>query len=68
MLATKKGRGGMRPGAGRKPKLMGARQRNRVVLLLTDDELRQLGRAAEVEPLGSFARRIVLRYLARRRK
>ena len=58
----------MRPGAGRKPKLIGARQRNRVVLLLTDEELRKLDRAAGTEPLGTFARRVLLRYLARRRK
>ena len=58
----------MRPGAGRKPKPMGARQRNRVVLLLTDEELRKLDRAAGTEPLGTFTRRVLLRYLARRRK
>ncbi len=67
-MAKQKGRGGMRPGAGRKAKPLGEKQRNRVVLLLTDDELRQFGRAADAESLGTYARRIVLRHLARRRK
>jgi len=35
---------------------------------LTKAEARKLERAAKGEPLGTFLRRIILRYLARRRK
>ena len=64
----KKGRGGVRAGSGRKAKAAGEKQRNRVVLLLTDQELRELNQAAGTEPLGTHARRVLLRSLARRRK
>ena len=64
----KNGRGGLRPGSGRKAKPLGEKQRNRVVLLLTDEEMRELDRAAGTEGLGTFARRVLLRSLARRRR
>lgn len=67
-MAASKGRGGVRPGAGRKPKPIHTKQRNRLVVLLTDEELRQLEGAAADEPLGTFARAVLLRSLARRRK
>lgn len=63
-----KRRGGVRPGAGRKPKPVEQKQRNRVTLLLTDDELHELDAAAGTEPLGTYARLVILRHLARRRK
>ena len=62
------GRGGMRPGAGRKPKPVHERLRNRVMVTLTDEEYEALLEAADHEPLTSFIRGIVVRYLARRRK
>lgn len=68
MAAKKKGVGGMRPGAGRKRKPLEEKQRNRVMLNLTDCEYKQLTNLAGDEPLSAFARRIVVRYLARRRK
>ena len=69
MAATKgSGRGGMRQGAGRKPKPPGEQRRNRVMLSFKDDEWDALVRAAGFEPLGSWIRRLVLRSLARRRK
>jgi len=58
----------MRPGAGRKAKPLADKQRNRVVMLLTDEELDELGDASESEPLGTYARRVLLRHLDRRRK
>ena len=67
-MAAQSGRGGLRPGAGRKPKRSDAKQRNRVVVLLTDKELRKLEQGASEEPLGTFARSVLLRSLARRRK
>ena len=58
----------MRPGAGRKPKHPKERRRNRVMLTLTDDEFDALEDARGEEPMSSFLRRMVVRYLARRRK
>jgi len=58
----------MRPGAGRKPKPPSEKQRNRVVVMLTDAELRALEDAAEDGALGTYARRVLIRHLARRRK
>ena len=68
MATKRKGVGGMRPGAGRKRKPPEEKQRNRVMLNLTDNEYKQLADLAGDEPLSAFARRVVLRYLARRRK
>lgn len=67
-MAGKKGRGGMRPGAGRKPLPPEQRLRNRVMFAVTDEELRELEETSGEEPLSAFLRRIVRRYLARRRK
>lgn len=58
----------MRPGAGRPPKPEAERQRNSVTARLTDDEYEALGEAVKGEPLGVFLRRLVLRFLARRRQ
>jgi hypothetical protein len=68
MVAKKQGVGGMRPGAGRKPLPLEEKQRNRVLLNLTDAEYTQLVDLAGDEPVSTCARRIVVRYLARRRK
>jgi hypothetical protein len=67
-MGAKGGWGGARPGSGRKPKPARERQRHPVTAKLTDDELRELREAAGDEPLGRILRRIVLRFLARRRK
>lgn len=69
MAARKRGKvGGMRPGAGRKPKPREEKQGRDVSMALTEAEYEALRRAADGEPLGTFARRIVLRSLARRWK
>lgn len=47
---------------------MEQRQRNRAMVTFTDEELAALEEAAGDEALGTFLRRIVLRYLARRRR
>ena len=64
----KRGWGGLRPGSGRKPKDPKVKQASRVMVNLTQHERTELEKAAGDEPLGSFLRRLVLRYLARRRK
>jgi len=64
---SKDGRGGARPGTGPKPLPLTKRRRNRIVLNLTDTEYRQVEKAARGKHLGSFAREIVLRSVARRR-
>ncbi|HME69198.1 MAG TPA: hypothetical protein VKM54_04950 [Myxococcota bacterium] len=67
-MAEKKGkRGGVRPGAGPKPKPIEERRRNRLVLNLKDRELEAIERAAGERPAADFARDVVLRYVARRR-
>ena len=62
----KQGRGGARPGAGRRALPVEERRRNRVMLNLTDAELEALERAAHGRPVAELAREIVLRSLARR--
>jgi hypothetical protein len=62
------GRGGARHGSGPKPMRPGDRRRNRVVINLTDGELNQVVKAAKGEHLGGFARRILLRSVARQKK
>ena len=62
------GRGGARPGAGAKPKALAERRRNRVVLNLTDSELREVRKAAAGQQMSAFIREILFRSLARRRK
>ena len=64
---VKRGRGGPRPGAGRKPKPTEDRLRNRVMFTLADAKLEALEEAAGEEALSAVVRRIVLRYLGRRR-
>ena len=70
MVAVQKrnGRGGARRGAGAKPKVLADRRRNRVVLNLTDSELREVRGAAEGRQLSAFIREVLFRSLARRRK
>jgi len=67
-MASIKGRGGMRPGAGRKPKPAKERLRNRVMFSLSDAEFDALEKARGGESMSAFLRRMVLRSLARRRK
>ena len=67
MGRRKRSRGGIRPGSGRPPKPIEARQRNSVTAKLTDHELEALTELAEGEPLGTLLRRLVHRYLVRRR-
>lgn len=57
----------MRPGAGRKPLPLEVKQRNRVLLNLTDGEYKQLLEAAGNEPASAYARRVLVRHLARRK-
>lgn len=63
-----KGRGGPRVGAGRKPKPAHEKKRHAVTVNLTEAEHSELRSAAAREPLGAYARRLILRHLARRRK
>ncbi len=63
----KNGRGGPRPGSGRKPSPPRTLKRNRVVLLLDDAELRMLSKAAGRRRPADLAREIVFRHLARRK-
>ena len=64
----KDGRGGPRPGSGRKPLPKGLRRDRKVMSTFTDAEHRELEEAAGDEPIGTFVRRVVLRHLARRRR
>ncbi len=59
------GKGGARPGAGRKPKPLAEKRRNRVVLNLTDAEHRALRRAAGALLPATYARRVIGRHLGR---
>ena len=68
MPPKKRGRGGARVGAGRKPKPPGEKQQRAVSVTFTEAEYSALTRAARDEPLAGFIREVVLRYLARRRK
>jgi hypothetical protein len=62
------GRGGARVGSGPKPKPIAALRRNRLMLNFTDQEMVDLRRAAKKHRPAEFARGIVLRHLARRKK
>ena len=53
---------------GRKPKRPSEKQSKRAMVTFTPGEWRKVKSAAGDEPVGSLIRRIVLRYLARRRK
>jgi len=61
--------GGARPGSGRKPRPPEEHRRNRLALTLnlTDAELDALTKAAKGGALAAFARKVLQRYLARRR-
>jgi hypothetical protein len=58
-------KGGVRSGAGRRAKEPAAKQRNRLMVSLTDSEWEALVEAAGREALGSFIRGVLLRYLRR---
>lgn len=58
----------MRTGAGRKPIPLEERRRNRLVVNLNDHEYTQLLNAAGEESPSTFARKVLARYLARRRR
>jgi len=58
---------GARP-RGPKPKPVEEHRRNRVMLNLTDAERSELEEAADGRPVSDFARDVLLRYLARRRR
>lgn len=60
-------KGGARVGAGRRPRPPEEKQANRVVVKLTDDELAALEAAAGEEPLATYARRVLLRHLRRKK-
>lgn len=66
MPARKRGRGGTRSRGGRQPLPLDAKQRNRVTVHLTDAEYEALCKRAGDEPLGSAARRLLLRALGRK--
>ena len=65
--STGVGPGGARPGAGRKPLPRSKRRDNRVVVMLTDAEVRKLRRLAREagEPVGVLAYGVVSRFLRR---
>jgi hypothetical protein len=65
-VAAKRGGDGVRLRPGPKPKPIETQRRNRLMLNLNDEEFAQLTKAAGGESAASFARSIVLRYLARR--
>ena len=54
--------GGVRPGAGRKPLPPDEKQRNRIMVSLTDAEYQALLEATGDEPVGAFARKVLLRF------
>ena len=65
-----KGWGGARRGSGRKPDFTEEVRRNRVVVMLTDDQFVRLQGLAEEEflPVGTVAYQLLARVLMRRRK
>ena len=70
MAAVKKrGWGGPRKGAGRKPSTGAGLRRNRVVVALTDPEMTELQKLAATRdlPIGTAAYEILSRALKRRR-
>jgi hypothetical protein len=68
VVETKRGRGGARSGSGPKPKPVKELHRNRIMLNLTDEEYAALRRLASKERPAAFARKVLARYLARRKK
>ncbi len=63
--SRKPGRGGARPGAGRKPLPEGVGRTYRVMINLTAAEHDALIRASGDELPGTYARRVLLRHLRR---
>jgi hypothetical protein len=70
MMSAKKrkGRGGARMGAGRKPKPVSEKQSQVISVKLTRDERKDLEDAAGDSTLSAYVRRLILRHLARRRR
>ena len=66
--AKRSGRGGARAGSGPKPRPVEEHRRNRIMLNFTDAELRALAEAAGPRPITGYARALVVRAVARRRK
>lgn len=64
MAAKVKARGPM----GRPPKDPSERQRNRVIVMLTDGEYEQLLECAKGEPLGTVAREVLVRWATKGRR
>ena len=70
MAAVRKGGwGGPRKGSGRRPVVEGQVRRNRVVVMLTDDQLVKLEKLADQKdlPVGTVAYDFVARALKRRK-
>jgi hypothetical protein len=69
MAARRRGKvGGARPGAGRKPKPASEKQSEKFMATFTPSEAQALRRAAGTEPVGTFLRRLALRFVSRRRR
>jgi hypothetical protein len=64
----RKGPGGVRPGAGRKPKPKGEKQSRQVMLTFTEKEYDQLTWTAGDQPLATYLRNLVLLVLRRARR
>jgi hypothetical protein len=70
-MATKKrrkGPGGVRPGAGRKPKPKDEKQSRQVMVTFTEREYEQLTWTAGDQPLATYIRNLVLLVLRRARR
>ncbi len=67
--STKKGRGGVRPGSGRKPFEDPRSVRSkRVIFNVTESELEEIRAAADGSSLSTFIREVVMKALRRRKK
>lgn len=62
----KSGRGGARPGAGRKPKALEEKRGRKVTVALTGREYESLRSLSGDEALALYVRRLVLRHLRRK--
>lgn len=70
MAAKKQGKGpgGVRPGAGRKPKPKDEKQSRQVMVTFTESEHDQLTWTAGDQPLATYIRNLVLLVLKRARR
>jgi len=62
MAMRKKGRGGAREGAGRKPLPPQQKQRNRIMVSFTDAELDAITNAARGQPVATFLHDLAVRF------